>query len=216
MTPRLASLALASLITALAPAARADSAVAVSAPSPPHRLEARIGMLVGSGDVGDVTGPSTGLHVSVGGRLGDLTGMLEYEYLSVGDADDEMAHRHGNLSRGGVVARMSLFHTQGDSPIAGDYWVEGGVGAERVAWAPGGVLDRPDLVLGFGAELDGHPYWQTDHPRHLGMWLGFRAIVARAPATDIPPTCGGPCSMATPPSRNDVGLYFTWGMHWGR
>jgi hypothetical protein len=216
---RAAALAIAAASTAgLAHAARADAAIATSAPTTrtPHRLEARIGMLVGSGDVGDVTGPSHGLHLAIGGRYGDLTGMLEYDYLAVGDADDEDAHRHGDLSRAGVIARYSLFHTSDDEPIAGDYWVEGGVGVERVAWDPGGVLDRPDLVLGFGAELDGRPYWQSEHPRHFGMWLGFRAIVARAPASGEPAVCGGPCSMPTPPSRNDVGLYFTWGLHWGR
>lgn len=214
MTPRLALLI---ALLSIARTAHADEvAVAADAPKTPHRLEARIGMLVGGGDVGDVTGPSNGLHVAIGARYGDVTGMAEYDYLSVGDASDEDANRHGDLSRAGVVARMSLFHTAEDGPIAGDYWAEAGVGYERVAWDPGGVLDRPDLVLGFGAELDGHAYWQSAHPRHIGMWLGFRAILARAPVSAAPPTCGGPCTMATAPSRNDVGLYFSWGMHWGR
>jgi hypothetical protein len=218
MTPRLVSIAFAVAAVLVAPAlARADQpAIAVDAPKTPHRLEARIGMLIGGGDVGDVTGPSSGLHLSIGGRYGEVTGMLEYDYLSIGDGADEDGHRRGNLSRGGVVARWSLFHTDEDAPIAGDYWVEAGAGVERVAWDPGGVLDRPDLVLGFGGELDGHAYWDSDHPRHIGMWLGLRAIIARAPVDDAPATCGGPCTMETPPSRNDVGIYFTWGMHWGR
>ena len=198
-------------------AVRADEvAVAAETPATPHRIEARIGMLVGAGDVGDVSGPSNGLHVAVGARYGEVTGMAEYDYLGVRDSDGVEAGRHGDLSRAGLVARWSLFHTDESAPVVGDYWAEAGVGYEHVSWAPGGVLERPDLVLGFGAELDGHAYFTTPHPRHIGMWLGFRAIVARAPSTDSPAVCGGPCTMATPPSRNDVGLYFTWGMHWGR
>ncbi len=197
--------------------ARADEvAVAADTPPTPHRIEARIGMLVGAGDVGDVSGPSSGLHVALGARYGEVTGMAEYDYLGVRDSDGVMAGRHGDLSRAGLVARWSLFHTDESAPVVGDYWAEAGVGYEHVAWAPGGVLERPDLVLGFGAELDGHAYFTTPHPRHIGMWIGFRAIVARAPASDLPAVCGGPCTMATPPSRNDVGLYFSWGMHWGR
>lgn len=213
---RLASIAVLATLS-LPSLARADEiAVASDTPQTPHRIEARIGMLVGAGDVGDVTGPSSGLHVAIGARYGEVTGMAEYDYLGVRDADDDMAHRRGDLSRAGLVARWSLFHTDESAPVAGDYWAEAGVGYEHVSWDPGGVLERPDLVVGFGAELDGHAYFTTPHPRHIGMWLGFRAIVARAPATDLPAVCGGPCTMATPPSRNDVGLYFSWGMHWGR
>src|SRR2546423_269508 len=140
MTPRLASiLATATLATITAPRARAeDAAVATEAPPPtPHRIEARIGMLVGGGDVGDVTGPSSGLHVALGARYGEVTGMAEYDYLSIGDAEGDMAHRHGNLSRAGVLARCSLFRTHDDGPIAGDYWAEAGVGYEHVSWDPG-------------------------------------------------------------------------------
>jgi len=219
MTPHRISLLLsaAAVVITLAPArARAEPAIATEVPRTPHRYEARIGMLLGGGDVGDVNGPSRGVHASLGARYGEVTGMVEYDYLSINDEDDQPMHRHGTLSRGGLVARWSLFHTDDDAAMAVDYWIEGGAGLERVAWGPGGVLDRPDLVLGFGAELDGHPYYASEHPRHLGMWLGLRAVIARAPAGDEPAVCGGPCSMATPPSRNDVALYFSWGMHWGR
>jgi hypothetical protein len=205
-------------LLSLASSARADeAAIAYSAPPTPHRVEARIGMLVGTGDVGDVSGPSNGVQLAIGARWGDVTGLAEYDYVTENDPDDAMTPRHGDLSRAGLVARWSLFHSgSADSPVAVDYWVEGGGGYERVTWAPGGVLDRPDLVLGFGAELDGQVNHDSGHPRHIGSWVGLRAIVARAPESGLPSVCGGPCSMATPPSRNDVGFYFTWGMHWGR
>jgi hypothetical protein len=216
MTPRLASLTAAALVLSTATVAAASESIAVDARARAHRLEARIGMMVGGGDVGDVTGPSTGLHTSLGARLGDATAMLEYDYLGVGDSASDNVHRYGHMSRAGLTARYSLFRSRDDAPIAAEWWAEAGVGAERITWNPGGVLTRPDLALGFGAELDGRPYWKHRHPRHLGMWLGFRALVARAPATDSPAVCGGPCTMATQPSRNDVSLYFTFGVHFGR
>ena len=213
---RLACSALALAALSSPRSARAqESAIAYTAPPTPHRVEARIGMLVGGGDVGDVTGPSNGVQVAIGARYGDVTGLAEYDYLTENDPDDAMTSRHGDLSRAGLVARMSLFRTGNDGPVAADYWVEAGAGYERISWAPGGVLDRPDLVLGFGAELDGQVHHDTG-TRHIGSWVGLRAIVARAPDPGLPPVCGGPCSMATPPSRNDVAFYFSWGMHWGR
>ncbi len=214
---RLAPL-LALTVLALATPARADDQLAVATEAAPsaRRLEARLGMLAGGGDVADVTGPSAGLHASVGARLGEMTAMAEYDYLSIGDAAGERPNRHGTMSRVGAAARYSLFRTRDDSPIAGETWVEAGVGYERIAWAPGGVLRRPDLALGFGAELDGRPGWNGKRPRHLGMWLGLRAIVARAPVGEMPAVCGGPCSQLTPPSRNDVSIYFSWGAHFGR
>jgi hypothetical protein len=211
-----ASFAALAAVTALASSARAqEPAIAYSAPPTPHRVEARIGMLVGGGDVGDVTGPSSGLQLAIGARYGDVTALAEYDYLTENDADDAMTSRHGDMSRAGLVARWSLLRNGGDGPVAADYWVEAGAGYERIAWAPGGVLDRPDLVLGFGAELDGQIHRETG-TRHIGSWVGLRAIVARAPDPGLPPVCGGPCSMATPPSRNDVAFYFSWGMQWGR
>ncbi|MCE9580866.1 MAG: hypothetical protein K8W52_47570 [Deltaproteobacteria bacterium] len=210
-------LALAVLALATTRSARADEiAVATDAPRTARRIEARIGMLAGGGDVADVTGPSAGLHTSLGARLGEITTMAEYDYLSIGDAYNDRANRHGTLSRIGATARYALFRTRDDSPIATETWVEAGVGYERIAWGPGGLLRRPDLALGFGAELDGRPGWRSKHPRHLGMWLGLRAIVARAPAGDMPAVCGGPCTQASPPSRNDVSIYFSWGAHFGR
>jgi hypothetical protein len=214
LAPRLAVLA--TTLIATAPLAAADAEIATDAAPPARRVEARIGLLAGGGDVGDVTGPSTGLHTSVGARFGEITAMAEYEYLSVGDGYGERLARHGTLSRVGATARYALFRSRDDSPIAGETWIEGGIGYERIAWAPGGILRRPDLALGFGAELDGRPGWRGRHPRHLGMWLGLRAIVARAPVADAPAVCGGPCSQLSPPSRNDVSIYFTWGAHFGR
>ena len=53
--------------------------------------------------------------------------------------------------------------------------------------------------------------------RHeIGYFMAFRSFVGEGPDTHVAPTCGGPCSMATPPPRTDVTMFFDFGIHWGR
>ena len=176
-----------------------------------RRLDLRLGMLLGGADIGEVDGLSYGLHSQLGYRIGDVTVFGEYDYYRVGDSPGEDEMRRGRASRFGLTGRYSLLNGSGGS-LGGDLWLEAGAGYERVTWREGGVLYRPDLALGFGVELD------TKHARarHLGWYLGFRSVLARAPEASGPSTCGGPCTMATPPSRNDVSLFFIAGLHWGR
>lgn len=220
----LASISLLALPTLLllpaAPASAQDS-IAIGAESTPkkpleRRIDTRLGLLTGGADVGDVTGGSTGLHASLGYRLGPVTLMGEYNYVGVGDNPDEVGNRVGKMTRGGVTARMQIADVaKPDSPVGLEFWAEGGVGTERIAWSEGGKLYRPDVALGFGFEVDGRG-WRQPKPRHFGAYVGFRAVLARAPDDDRPAMCEGPCSIATPPSRNDVSLYFHFGLHWGR
>ena len=215
----LASLAaLACLLHSADPAAAQDTIATEGAARVPleRRIDTRLGMLAGSADVGDVTGASTGLHASLGYRMGPLTVMGEYAYLDVGDNPDEPGNRDGTLSRAGLTARMQIADVaKTGSPVGLEFWAEGGVGTERIAWSEGGKLYRPDLALGFGVEVDGRG-WRQPRPRHFGAYVGFRAVLARAPEDDRPAMCEGPCTVATPPSRNDVSLYFHFGLHWGR
>lgn len=209
-----ASLLVALLTTPTIAAAQAIAADA--APPPERRVDTRLGLLTGRNDLGDVTGPSTGLHASLGYRVGDVTAMAEYGYLGVGDASGDPMTRHGRMSRAGAVLRWMIADVAPrTSPVGAQFWIEGGAGYERTAWLEGGVLHRPDVAAGFGFELDGRG-WREPRPRHFGVYLGFRAIAARAPASDAPAMCEGPCTAATPPSRNDVAMYFTFGLHWGR
>jgi len=213
----LASIAL--LLLAVAPASAQDAIATdgtTTARSLERRIDTRIGLLVGGADIGDVSGGSTGLHASLGYRLGLVTVMGEYGYLGVGDGYDGASGRHGRMSRAGATARVQIADVaKRDSPVGLEFWAEGGVGTERIAWSEGGKLYRPDVALGFGFEIDGRG-WREPRPRHFGAYVGFRAIVARAPEDDRPAMCEGPCTVATPPSRNDVSLYFHFGLHWGR
>jgi hypothetical protein len=208
----LATLATLSLPTV----ALAEPAIATDAPRAERRVDTRLGLLIGRGDVGDVTGPSTGLHASLGYRVGDVTVMAEYDYLTVGDSLGEAASRDGRLSRAGGAVRYQLADVAPrGAPLGLEFWVEGGGGVERVSWQRGGLLYRPDAMLGFGFEVDGKG-WRTPRPRHFGLFVAMRAHVARSPRTDEPAMCEGPCTIATPPSRNDVSLFFHMGLHWGR
>lgn len=197
----------------------ATPAIATSGEDPIklRRTEMRLGMLVGGSDIGDVRGPSVGLHAALGRRFGDVTLVAEYNYMGVGDGPYEGNARDGSLSRGGLVMRYSLLTIDKKRvPLGADFWVEAGTGYQHVAWDGGGVLNRNDVVAGFGMQLDGKPGFRTDQPRYVGPFFAFRAVWARAPRTNDPVTCAGPCSDPTRPSRNDVSMFFHFGMHWGR
>jgi hypothetical protein len=212
-------------VLATAGAATADLAIAgdptvpVAARGRDHerRLDGRAGFMIGGSDVGDADGLSLGFHGQLGYRLDDVTLFGEFDYYSVGDSPDEGLERKGRTTRYGLAARYSLLHTTPhDGPIGGDWWVELGAGYETVRWKQGGELTRPDLALGIGVELDARPGAKNATPRHAGWYVAFRSVLARAPESDAPEVCGGPCTEATQPSRTDVSLYFLIGLHWGR
>ncbi len=212
-------LAPALVVGAASSPAVADVEIATSAPPVEKRIDLRVGLLTGGADLGDVTGPSSGVNAGVGYRRGAITGLAEYAYLHVGDAQSDSQSRDGNSTRVGATLRYAVADVaKVGAPIGMEFWVEGGVGIEHVAWQRGGVLDRPDLALGFGFELDGRGWRQapTAKPKHFGAFVAFRALVARAPSNDLPEMCEGPCTEATAPSRNDVSMYFHFGLHWGR
>lgn len=218
----LASFSLLSLpsagVASATPAIAVASSPADEGPSK-WRVEADIGMLVGGTDIGDVEGGAVGVHLNLGVRHGPVALLGEYDYQAVGEPDWMEQPRRGALTRLGAVLRYSLL-TIGDagSPIATDWWVEAGGGRQRVAWDGGGLLTRTDLALGFGMQLDGRLGRDARRPRHVGPYVAFRAHVARAPgaAREPQPTCGGPCDQATAPSKNDVSLFFHFGMSFGR
>ncbi len=221
---RIASLAALASLFSLVPSARAQPQVAVEAtPAPPpgeRRTEIDLGYLVGGGGIGERDRYQRGVSVALGRRFGDLALLGEYDYLAIGRAEAT-----GSESRFGVLARYSLLRTRGTpdsngerSPLSGDMWIEGGAGYERIAWDAGGTLRRPDVVLGFGAQLDGVFRRATDDPSWFGPFVAFRAVLAHAPdeASESEATCGGPCDAPGRPSPNDVALFFHFGVNWGR
>lgn len=201
--------------------ASATPYIAASAEEPSHRRnEIHIGMLVGGSDVGDVGGPGVGIQLNAGRRFGDIAVYGQFDYLGVGESSYEIeSPRRGSLTRGGLAARYLLLEIgERESPLGVNFWVEAGGGYQRVAWDGGGILSRNDIQLGFGLQLDGKLGRMSPDPRYFGPYFAFRANIARAPEAETGqmPTCNGPCDQATLPSRNDVSLFFNFGMHWGR
>ncbi len=216
------ALALSLILPALGAPARATPSIAVEAPPLERRTEVDVGFIVGGEDVGPSRRFTRGLQLDVGRRFGDLVLLAEYNYLGVGE---DSSSSTGTMSRVGLVARYSLLRTSGGAdhrgrrgPLSGDFWLEAGGGVQRVAWDAGGVLTRPDAVLGVGWQLDGVIGGDDPRPRYYGPYVAVRAHLARAPepGDDVMPTCGGPCDRATRPSRNNVGLFFHFGINWGR
>ena len=185
----------------------------------PHRIEGRIGMLLGGSTVGDADGFSLGVSAGLGYRIGDLTLRGTFDYYRVGDSADEAPMRRGRATRVGGAVRYSFANTGPDDSkgVDLDFWGEVGAGYEHVAWRQGGVLDRPSASLAVGFEVDGHGASDRNRrARHIGYFMDFRTLLAHAPDMDAPAVCGGPCTEATKPSQIDVSMFFELGVHWGR
>lgn len=226
MNPRVL-LATAALAVALPAAARAEAISpdydAYYEPPRPKdawkrtRFEGALGALVGGQRVGYVHGTAGGLHLDAGVRMDRLFLYGEYDFLSVGEtAYDTPDPVRGFMHRLGVSARYSVGAFGGKSvPVRGDVWIEGGLGHQLVLWHDGGRLGRKDISLGLGAQatfkIGG------DRPRYVGVYYAVKAFVAQAPERkDDAPMCAGPCDEATGPSPYDVGIYFNFGVPFGR
>ena len=186
-----------------------------------RRTEVNVGMLAGGTDIGENKRYTVGVQAQVGRRFGDLVMLGEFDYLGLGRSDSQ---NQGTMSRLGLTARYSLLRTGASltqprrrSPVSGDYWLELGAGMERVAWDRGGVVHRPDVVMGFGWQMNVVINHKSTNPKYYGPYVAFRASLARAPEStmEMPSVCAGPCDTATPPPGNDVSLFFHMGMNWG-
>jgi hypothetical protein len=207
----------AAAVLVLSTAASAQTLVATSEPAQPpepRSLDARVGMMLGGADAGDVNGFSFGGTVGVGYGIGDNAIRATFDYYSVGDNADEKMQRHGRTTRLGGALRHSFRSTGLDSSMAANLWGELGGGYERLAWLHGGLLDRPDAELAFGIDL-GFRNTRDPHKNTTGYFMDFRALLAEAPPSDAMATCGGPCTEATAPPRADVSMFFDFGVQWG-
>src|SRR5262245_48153752 len=111
------------------PAYAQEMAGEVAARPVDKRIDTRLGMLVGGNDIGDVTGPSSGLYVTLGYRYRSATFMAEYNYLGVGDAETDSLSRDGRMTRGGALVRYLIADVaKPDAPVGLEFWAEGGAG----------------------------------------------------------------------------------------
>ena len=76
-------------------------------------------------------------------------------------------------------------------------------------------LGRKDLAFGLGAQATFRI--GRDKPRYIGVYYAMKAWVASAPERkDDMPVCAGPCDEATGPSPYDFGIFFNFGVPFGR
>jgi hypothetical protein len=208
----------AATVLALSTAASAQTLVATSEPPPsppaPRSFDARVGMMLGGADAGDVNGFSFCGTAGVGYGIGDNTFRATFDYYSVGDGADEIMQRHGRMTRLGGAIRHSFRSTGRDTATAASLWGELGGGYERLAWLHGGLLERPDAEVAFGIDL-GFRNTRSHEHNTTGYFMDFRALLAEAPPSDQMATCGGPCTEQTAPPRADVSLFFDFGVQWG-
>jgi len=199
-------------------AASAQNLVAAEAPEPDkpseHFLDARLGALLGSAQVGDSQNFSPGISGGLGYRIGDVMIRGLADYYRVGDDPSSMMARRGRATRLGAAARYSFVHTDRDSDVNVDFWGELGGGYEHVAWLAGGVLDRPSGEVAFGLDAGRR---NTRNHAEIGYFMALRSHIGEAPQMPgAVATCGGPCTSATTPPRTDVSIFFELGVHWGR
>jgi hypothetical protein len=216
-TPRLSAL----LVLAATSTAAANTVATDTYAERPsvRRVEGRIGFLIGGSDVGDADGFSIGVGGGIGYRIGDITLRGTIDHYRTGDSSDEGSVRRGRGTRAGGALRYSFANSGNDRDrgVGVDFWGEAGIGFEHVAWRQGGVLDRPSGELAVGFELDGvGERGRNSRRKHVGYFMAFRSLIAQGPDMDGPAVCGGPCTRATKPSRTDVSMFFTLGLHWGR
>ncbi len=201
-------------ISLAAPADASASTLQLAAPPDKpiaKRLEFDVGMLVGGLNMGTTRADATGLAVNTGMRFGELSILGELNYFGV------HALERGTMTRVGLTTRYSLVPLGDPKNFAtSDIWLEGGLGWERVSWRSGGVLDRPDLALGFGWQSNIVMDKNSDHPRFLGPYFALRALVSQGPDSGAEATCGGPCDRATALAGTDVSFMFHIGLNWGR
>lgn len=207
--------ALAALAAPVVPAA-ADSIAIGDAPSPDPddglQLEGGIGALLGQQPVGPVIGTAMGFHLDGGIRLGRLAALGEYAFISL--TEDAKTHEpaHAFIHRLGATARYSLGMLRTDNQVVrGDFWLEAGLGRQRVAWRDGGALGRTDVSLGFGAQVTFR--YGAAKRRRLGLYYAAAFLFSdRADAKALPATCSGPCDRPTHAFPIDVGIYFNLGV----
>lgn len=182
------------------------------------RFEGAIGGLVGGQGIGYVHGTGGGLHLDAGFKMHRIFLYGEYDFLGVGENTYENPEAvRGFMHRVGVNARYSLAAFGGgrDVPVRGDVWAEIGGGHQHVRWHEGGKLGRKDLSFGLGAQATFKI--GRDKPKFLGVYYAVKMTIARSPdRKDEDPTCAGPCDEPTPPSPWDVGIFFNFGVPFGR
>ncbi len=184
------------------------------------RTKLGFGMLLGGQDVGPIDGFAIGMHMELGRQMGPLYMYGEYNMLSIGESSVDIEDPIRGIShRLGLTARYNFAEVGGGrhTPVQGAFWLEGGLGQQIIQWNEGGKLTRNDIGLGAGAQINFLLGKRSKKPKIMAVHYAVRATIAPSPDADkLEPTCAGPCDEATTPMPYDLGIFFNFGLEWGR
>ena len=182
------------------------------------RFEGALGALVGGQRIGWIHGTGGGIHLDAGLKMDRIFVFGEYDFLGVGENATETEDPvRGFMHRVGVNLRYSIGAIGGgrEVPVRGDFWAELGAGHQHVRWHEGGKLGRKDLSFGLGAQATFKI--GREKPRFIGVHYAVKMTIARSPdAKSMEPTCAGPCDEPTAPSPWDIGVFFNFGVPFGK
>lgn len=182
------------LVVATDPDPKADVA--------PHGIEGRFGMSAFAGGIGGESLTALGLHVGLERRLADGVQLgIEGGYLGMSDPEQRVDWR-GRMSRAAIVARFALIETD-EVPVMGA-WVDVGLGVERITWERGGVLLRPELMVGLSGTVGGVFGGKgADRAGRFGDFFQVRMLVSRGPG----------CAGMMCPTEMELGLQIATGFY---
>jgi hypothetical protein len=167
----------------------------------PRGIEGRVGMAAFGGQLGGAGLTGLGLHVALERRIagGDVQVGVEGGYLGLSDPEDEVDW-HGRMSRVAAVGRFRVVEGS-ETPVMGA-WIDAGLGAERIAWERGGVLYRPEVMIGVSGTMGG-VWGDRRHQGRFGDFFQVRALVSRGPG----------CAGRQCPSEIEMGVQVAAGFY---
>ena len=163
--------------------------VVVVQPPPPRQIlrgnHWELGAFIEAGRIAvdGFSGGQVGVRGELARQIGAFRIGLEYSVAkfdasrTLYDADgwfEDWEDTTGEVARAGITARLrtATTVTNGCDPYADiAFYIEGGLGHQRIAWEGGGSSARPDFMLGTGFEVAG------GSNRIGGFDLNVRAVI---------------------------------------
>lgn len=184
-------------------------------------LEAAVLLEGGRFDAADVAGPQFGVRGIVAGRFGPLRLGIEgslAKFSGSRDLYDTDGWWRGWEDHGGEVIRYGAtarYRVAGgehqpvttSSPLQLAFYLEAGVGRQRIAWDGGGEVSRNDVALGLGVDIGG------GQQRFGGLDMGVRVLAS--PTLEGGSGCGPVCTRASTDRTHDLGVLIHLGGTFG-
>ena len=203
---RLATLVTIAAIAAASPARADDHAVDDAAYAPWHSPELGLALVAqplqraGIGTQEDAYGP--GIELAFGRDRWQLVAEAALGYTTR-DTGMMLMHPPGWVARAGGAIRWIARQYRPADEVATDFYLVGGIAAERSWWSDGTRIAEPDATVGFGMTVRA-----LEH--RIGVRIEVR-VVFELGDDGTAPACRGTCPTAP---ANEPGLMGVWGLVW--